>query len=123
MTVALRKQINRMTTDSYLDGSFAGGTLRTKYARIDMHGEWHGPVQLWSFHVVKEHRGQGHGTRLMEAVFEIARRRNFDLELFVLRNNERAIRLYESLGFVAVGGNGEGAIRMRKQMARQQAAA
>ena len=46
--------------------------------------------------VVKEHRGEGVGRKLMNAVLEAAPP---TVELEVIEQNERAIKLYESLGF------------------------
>ncbi|HET8811164.1 MAG TPA: GNAT family N-acetyltransferase, partial [Gaiella sp.] len=46
--------------------------------------------------VAKEHRGEGIGRVLMNAVLEVAPP---TVELEVIEQNERAIKLYESLGF------------------------
>ncbi|HET6143200.1 MAG TPA: GNAT family N-acetyltransferase [Candidatus Acidoferrales bacterium] len=49
------------------------------------------------------HQGRGLGRRLMEASLQALRMRNFHtVSLTVTSNNERAVRLYERLGFVAV---------------------
>jgi ribosomal protein S18 acetylase RimI-like enzyme len=48
-------------------------------------------------------QGQGLGRRLMEASLQALRVRNFHtVSLTVTSNNERAVRLYERLGFAAV---------------------
>lgn len=46
--------------------------------------------------VVKEHRGEGIGRKLMNAVLEVAPP---TVELEVIEQNEPALKLYESLGF------------------------
>lgn len=46
--------------------------------------------------VAKEYRGKGIGRKLMDAVLEVAPP---TVELEVIEQNERAIKLYESLGF------------------------
>jgi ribosomal protein S18 acetylase RimI-like enzyme len=55
---------------------------------------------LYSLCVVAEERGQGIGTRLLDAVdSELAARGVGDLRISVLAGNERAQRLYERRGF------------------------
>ncbi len=50
--------------------------------------------------VVETHRGQGIGTRLIEATIEAAIARGISrIELEAFSSNTRAIRLYEKLGF------------------------
>ena len=49
-------------------------------------------------------RGRGHGRALVAAALERARALGFDsVELNVHRDNERAVRLYASLGFQELG--------------------
>lgn len=53
-------------------------------------------------------RGQGLGERLVLAMIEEARARGIrSLNLYVLDDNTRAVRLYEKLGFETVGASGE----------------
>jgi ribosomal protein S18 acetylase RimI-like enzyme len=52
--------------------------------------------------VDESRRGQGVGTRLLEAVFDFARQQGFkSVSLEVVDTNPAARRLYERLGFVA----------------------
>jgi len=54
--------------------------------------------------VVPEHRGRGVGRRLMAALVELARTSGYDaLSLSVDDANDRARRVYNALGFAAVG--------------------
>ena len=55
---------------------------------------------LEELYVVPDRRGEGHGRRLMETAFEIAReRRATTIELGTATNDHAARGLYESLGF------------------------
>lgn len=60
-------------------------------------------------------RGQGLGEQLVRAMIEEARARGIrSLDLYVLEENTRAVRLYERLGFETVGAGGlSGAREMR----------
>jgi ribosomal protein S18 acetylase RimI-like enzyme len=61
-------------------------------------GERYG--DLYSLCVAEQERGQGIGTRLLDAVDdELAARGVHDLRISVLAGNERAQRLYERRGF------------------------
>ncbi|WP_035607310.1 GNAT family N-acetyltransferase [Haloferula sp. BvORR071] len=54
--------------------------------------------------VLKEHRGQGLGKRLLEATIDEAQRIGLEkIELSVYLSNEPAIALYRSFGFVEEG--------------------
>lgn len=54
--------------------------------------------------ILKEHRGQGIGRRLMETTIEAARKLGIEkIELTVYASNRNALRLYESLGFGVEG--------------------
>jgi RimJ/RimL family protein N-acetyltransferase len=58
---------------------------------------------LWGMYVRADARNAGVGGRLAEAVIGFARERVELLQLAVVRDNEPARRLYESLGFVEYG--------------------
>lgn len=59
--------------------------------------------------VFKEYWGQGIGKALTEACIECAKNVGFtQLELEVVRDNVRAISMYEKLGFVEYGSNPKG---------------
>jgi RimJ/RimL family protein N-acetyltransferase len=54
--------------------------------------------------VIREHRGRGIGTALLEATLRAAREKGLTrIELTVRTDNERARRLYEKFGFVLEG--------------------
>ncbi len=55
--------------------------------------------------LLPEWRGQGYGLRLFRALVDNVRRKNEPCWLAVRPDNERAKRLYESLGFEVVGRN------------------
>jgi RimJ/RimL family protein N-acetyltransferase len=58
---------------------------------------------IWGMYVRPDARGAGIGRRLMEVVIELARHRVELVQLTVVRDNERARRLYASLGFREYG--------------------
>jgi RimJ/RimL family protein N-acetyltransferase len=58
---------------------------------------------IWGMYVRSDARGAGTGRRLMQAIIEIARHRVELVQLTVVRDNERARRLYASLGFQEYG--------------------
>ena len=50
--------------------------------------------------IAPPHRGQGLGTALVQALMQIAAEQNWlPLEIGVMANNRRALRLYKRLGF------------------------
>jgi ribosomal protein S18 acetylase RimI-like enzyme len=53
---------------------------------------------LWGMYVRPAARTAGIGRRLIEAIFEVARGQVELIQLTVVRNNERARKLYDSLG-------------------------
>ena len=62
-----------------------------------------GHLRIAALAVAAQARGQGLGTRLLEAVFEKARRENFcAVRLEVVDTNHGARKLYESLGFAVI---------------------
>jgi RimJ/RimL family protein N-acetyltransferase len=58
---------------------------------------------IWGMYVRSDARQAGTGRRLMKAIIEIARHRVELVQLTVVRDNERARRLYASLGFQEYG--------------------
>ncbi|UXI66864.1 GNAT family N-acetyltransferase [Tahibacter amnicola] len=61
-------------------------------------------AQLARFYLLPAHQGKGLAPLLMEALRHVARDRGFDaLWLTVWKQSPRAIRFYESQGFVRVG--------------------
>lgn len=67
-------------------------------------------VHVWGMYVSPEHRGRGHGRRLLEAVVDHARRLEgvTSVRLSVTEAAPRARRLYESAGFEVWGSEPEG---------------
>ena len=64
--------------------------------------DWNAGYYWWiqSIYIVPEHRGQGHISKLLDAVAKEIRNQNgLELRLYVHRNNTRAIRAYEKVGF------------------------
>ncbi len=63
-----------------------------------------GPVELVAMWVAPSARGQGVGQQLVSAVIEFAREAGAPrVELWVVRGNDPAQRLYETMGFVVTG--------------------
>lgn len=58
---------------------------------------------LWGMYVQPSSRRLGVGRQLVEAIIELARRHVELVQLAVVRDNERARRLYTSLGFLDYG--------------------
>ncbi len=68
---------------------------------------------LEELYVVPDRRGEGHGRRLMETAFEIARERGATtMELGTATNDTAARGLYESLGFSNLEKEGDPDTRM-----------
>jgi RimJ/RimL family protein N-acetyltransferase len=64
----------------------------------------HGHASLLAMGLLPEFRGRGVGRRLLAATLADARRFGLErIELVVYASNDRARRLYESVGFVAEG--------------------
>jgi predicted GNAT family acetyltransferase len=64
--------------------------------------DWNAGYYWWiqSMYIVPEHRGQGHITKLLDAVEKEMRNQNgLELRLYVHRDNAKAIRAYEKVGF------------------------
>jgi ribosomal-protein-alanine N-acetyltransferase len=61
-------------------------------------------VHLLNIAVARAHQGRGYARRMLERLVELARDGNrSSISLEVRVSNARAIRLYESIGFVAAG--------------------
>jgi len=58
---------------------------------------------LWGMYVRPAARKSGVGRQLIEAILEIARQQVELIQLTVVRDNERARKLYASLGFIEYG--------------------
>jgi predicted GNAT family N-acyltransferase len=58
-------------------------------------------AKLERFAVLSEHRGEGYGTQLVQAVLDDARRAGFDT--FLLHAQSHLQEWYEDLGFVSTG--------------------
>jgi len=71
-------------------------------------------IEIWRFMIAKEHQGKGIGKLALAHIIDLIRQRNgFDsIQLSFVPGNERATRMYESLGFVATGNVNEGEIEM-----------
>jgi len=107
------------------EGSFAGGTVDDLRAVYGWAGAmWRGTVLrllgrdvdnarflMDGICVTRNARGQGIGSRLVEAICAEARRRGFaEVRLDVIDTNWRAKALYERLGFAAAGEERIGAL-------------
>jgi ribosomal protein S18 acetylase RimI-like enzyme len=56
-----------------------------------------GRLEIWSFGIYGEHRGQGFGQQMMQEAIEVAKDRK--LVLYVEKDNVIAIHVYEKCGF------------------------
>jgi ribosomal protein S18 acetylase RimI-like enzyme len=91
----------------YDDGAYVG---RAQIGENSICGE----PGIWGVNVEPEHRGQGHGRRIMRHLISVARRRRYHaICLKVEHDNDIARRLYRSLGFVEADHTGGVAIDMR----------
>lgn len=62
-----------------------------------------GELQILDIAVRPEHRRQGHGQRLLEALLQTAKQRGCSIAMLeVSKHNIAAIQLYERFGFKAV---------------------
>ena len=71
-------------------------------------------LKLAQIHIIDEYRGAGIGTNIVADLVARAERGGQTVSLSAPRNN-RAIRLYERLGFKIVRDNGESIIDMRRE--------
>lgn len=81
-------------------------------------------ARIYSLGIGLEHHGRGFGARLLHECENVARARGCDvLRLEVRRDNQRAIALYERVGFCRIGerpnyySDGETAFRYEKNLA------
>lgn len=65
-----------------------------------------GTIQIRELQILPDKQGQGFGTCVIGTLIQRASGQNSALILWVARNNERARRLYERLGFTVVGQDG-----------------
>jgi GNAT superfamily N-acetyltransferase len=100
---ALRRQPHRgQAVVLEVDGSAAGYALLIPFWSNEYGGE---VCEVDELFVAPSHRGRGLGSALFDAVErgEIGRTPAVAIALGVTRNNQRARRLYERLGFVETG--------------------
>jgi ribosomal protein S18 acetylase RimI-like enzyme len=94
------------TEDRAIVGGFDGSELvgLAAWHREEMR-KLHHKGFVWGVYVRHSHRGRGLARRLIEAVIALARRADgiMLLNLTAYADNQRAIALYESLGFVVYG--------------------
>jgi ribosomal protein S18 acetylase RimI-like enzyme len=83
-------------------GAFEGGQVAAIAICEPRH--WNHTLWVWEFHVDEAHRGQGIGTRLMDAVAEKARAANLrSIICETQTTNVPAIRFYRRAGFAIEG--------------------
>ncbi|THX00090.1 acyl-CoA N-acyltransferase [Aureobasidium pullulans] len=81
-----------------------GFTLMTKGSSEDCLASFTNYVELQRIYVHPDHHGCGVGKMLAKAVEDLARQQGFEnLWLGVWEENAKALRLYEKLGFKAIG--------------------
>lgn len=68
-------------------------------ATAELHSAFHAFRTIYSVNVHVDHRGRGHGRRLMDVIVAYAEATGCGLSLSVLVDNEPAVRLYRSVGF------------------------
>jgi ribosomal protein S18 acetylase RimI-like enzyme len=62
-------------------------------------------IRLVNIMVLAQHRGQGIGSAILSMLMAAADTTGKPLQLSVVAQNERALRLYERLGFQRIGGD------------------
>ena len=94
----VREHIERDLSVFLLAGPADTGVAQLRFRQYLLTGR---PMcYLEELYVVPDRRGEGHGRRLMETAFEIARERGATtIELGTATNDRAARGLYESLGF------------------------
>ena len=58
-------------------------------------------LEIWSFGIYREHRGNGFGQQMLREAIEVAR--GHKLVLYVDKDNARAIHIYKKCGFEITG--------------------
>jgi ribosomal protein S18 acetylase RimI-like enzyme len=106
------------------DGDKIVGWISAAQTRDVDASQWTG--EIWAVYIAPDHWRQGAGRALCEAAEQELRRQGFtDVTLWVLKDNERALRFYESIGFVLDdcedriierGGKALREVRMRKNL-------
>ena len=59
--------------------------------------------EIWSVHINPEFRQKGYGTIMLQRIIKKYKRETEPLVLYVYKNNNIAIHLYEKLGFKITG--------------------
>ncbi len=79
-------------------GAYQGDAL-VGLAIAERH-DWNNSLWVWEFHVAESHRGQGTGTRLMEALVDAAKQAGVRVVICETQSaNVPAIRFYRRMGF------------------------
>ena len=77
----------------YEDGEMIGLAIAEKRS-------WNKTLWIWEFHIAPEHRGKGHGRRLMDALAELGKQNDCRVMVCETQNtNVPAIRFYRKAGF------------------------
>jgi ribosomal protein S18 acetylase RimI-like enzyme len=106
--VFLRQQFDAQ--DAYYREHYEGAT----YDVIEVDGEpagrlyvarWEDEIRIMDIGLLPEHRGAGIGTRLLRDLLDEGRRAGKRVSIHVEKHN-RALRLYERLGFATVADRG-----------------
>jgi ribosomal protein S18 acetylase RimI-like enzyme len=104
----LRQQFDAQ--DAYYREHYEGAT----YDVIEVDGEpagrlyvarWEDEIRIMDIGLLPEHRGAGIGTRLLRDLLDAGRRAGKRVSIHVEKHN-RALRLYERLGFATVADRG-----------------
>lgn len=61
-------------------------------------------IELWSFGIWGQYRGQGHGQQMLKEAIELAGDKK--LMLYVEKDNDIALHIYEKAGFQIIGNYG-----------------
>jgi diamine N-acetyltransferase len=75
-------------------------------------------MDIWRFMIDKKFQGKGYGRAVLELVINLVRDQNktSTLKLSYVPGNDSAVKLYESVGFVATGEVEEGEVIMKKSL-------
>ncbi len=105
--------LSRLSAAEFRAKHLVDDVWRTEWARGELAADaWFhsGAENTWHVHSVlvhPDHRGQGHGRAVMEMILTYSDLSGRDTELRVRADNEPAIRLYRSLGYVVAADPGE----------------
>ncbi|MGD8456395.1 MAG: GNAT family N-acetyltransferase [Anaerolineales bacterium] len=97
--------------EDYLEGAVKQGLSlgafdgkRLVGIAISEEREWNNSLWVWDFHIDAEYQRKGVGTKLMDAVIDQAKEKDFRVVVCETQNtNVPAIRFYRKLGFVVDG--------------------